>query len=139
QSGKPVPAGTAKQLAEPIRAAAAEQSEHSWNIHIARANTYLDFVFIGLYWSVFVLLARASGSGLYKAVIVLISLAALFDLAENALLLAALRQLSEALFKPATLSFTPSATVSAIKWAFFALASAVLGIAQIKTSTSSRH
>src|ERR1700719_2836034 len=53
------------------------------NARVARINTYMDFVFIGLYWAVFVLFAvtyRAWQSGW---IVVLISAAAIFDLLEN--------------------------------------------------------
>src|SRR5580692_3512504 len=48
----------------------------TWNVAIARVNTCMDFLLIGLYWAVFVLLAVEGGGWLSRAVIGVISVAA---------------------------------------------------------------
>ena len=86
------------------------------NVKLAQVNTYMDLLFILLYWTAFVSLAREYPSGLSKWVIVAISLAASLDLLEDALLLHALSAINKDLFA------TP-ALASHLKWSMLALAS----------------
>jgi Patatin-like phospholipase len=99
-----------------------------WNIEVAKVNTYMDFLFIALYWSVFVLLARIGGGRLSLIVGGAISAAALFDIGENVLLLRAL----QAITKHAD-PLTVPGLVSRIKWCLFAASLVLLAIAVAKT------
>ena len=75
----------------------------TWNVAIARVNTCMDFLFIGLYWAVFVLFAVEGGGRLCRTLIGVISVAAILDVIENVRLLQALRAISNG----AAFSFTP--------------------------------
>ena len=98
------------------------------NIQMVVRNTYMDFVFILLYWLTFVGLAVLAGRmgkrilGICAAL--LITGAALSDLLENGAILTAMR----------VTPFTDAVAVdisefSQWKWAFFFLASIILGLA----------
>ena len=98
------------------------------NVEIVVRNTYLDYVFIVLYWLAFVSLAALAGRlgkrFLAACSIVLISAAAIADVLENGAILAAMR------VKP----FTDQVAVdisefSEWKWSFFFLAAVMLGLA----------
>ena len=91
------------------------------NLKLARVNTYMDLLFILLYWTAFILLAREFPSGLSKWVIAAISLAALLDVVEDALLFHALDHIDNNVF-------TTPALASHFKWSMLALASLLLGI-----------
>jgi hypothetical protein len=95
----------------------------TWNIETARVNTWMDFLFIMLYWSVFSLLSFHYPGRLHTTIQLLISIAAVFDVAENIYLLYALRAMSS-LQPPASLPVF----VSRIKWSFFAATVFLLGI-----------
>jgi hypothetical protein len=96
----------------------------SWNLQIARVNTCMDFLCIGLYWAVFVLFALECGGGrLGRAVIGFISLTAIFDLLENVRLLQALGAIRDSV----AFATTPR-DFSIAKWISFAIATALLGI-----------
>jgi hypothetical protein len=56
-----------------------DQGDESHNIKVVQLNTYLDFVFIALYWSLFLVFASLE-KPISKLVIVLISAAAIADL-----------------------------------------------------------
>jgi hypothetical protein len=71
------------------RGAAAAKVPH--NIKLLRVNTWMDFLFIVLYWSSFVLYARVEDGRLTKWLIACISLSALFDVLENTRILKGLR------------------------------------------------
>src|SRR5229473_2198698 len=62
------------------------------NIKTIRLNTYLDFMFIALYWSLFLVFASLE-KPISKPVVVLISAAAIADLGENQRILACLAAL----------------------------------------------
>ena len=94
----------------------------TWNVAIARVNTCMDFLFIGLYWSVFVLFAVEGGGRLCRTLIGVISVAAILDVIQNVRLLQALRAISNA----AAFSFTPRG-FSLAKSLVFALAAVLLG------------
>jgi len=64
------------------------------NLGLFRLNTYMDFVFILLYWSVFVLFALVEQGRGTKWLIGLISGAALFDMLENQRILNGLARLA---------------------------------------------
>ena len=94
----------------------------TWNVAIARVNTCMDFLLIGLYWAAFVLFAIQSGGRLSRTVIGVISAAAILDLLENLRLLHALQAIGNA----TAFSFTPRG-FSLAKWILFALAAVLLG------------
>jgi hypothetical protein len=94
----------------------------TWNVAIARVNTCMDFLFIGLYWAVFVLFAVEDGGRLCRTLIGVISVAAILDVIENVRLLQALRAISNA----AAFSVTPRG-LSLAKSIVFALAAVLLG------------
>ena len=93
----------------------------TWNVAIARVNTCMDFLLIGLYWAVFVLFAVEGGGRLCRTLIGVISLTAILDVIENVRLLQALRAIGNG----AAFSFTPR-DLSLGKWIFFALAAVLL-------------
>jgi hypothetical protein len=98
------------------------------NIQMVVRNTYLDYVFILLYWLTFVSLAMLAGR-MGKRVLgavaaLLITGAALSDLLENGAILIAMR------VQPFTDSVAVDISLySQWKWAFFFLATIVLGLA----------
>jgi hypothetical protein len=91
------------------------------NARIAQVNTWLDFLFIVLYWSVFVQLARAFPGRLASWVVAVISIAALLDVGENYLLFKSIG----GVVGGSTKFLTPG-IVSHFKWSFFAVASLLL-------------
>ena len=100
----------------------------AYNIQMVVRNTYLDYVFILLYWLTFVSLAVLAGR-MGKRVLatfaaLLISAAALSDVLENGAIMAAMRvrPFSDAVA-------VDISEVSQWKWAFFFLASILLGLA----------
>jgi hypothetical protein len=95
----------------------------TWNVAIARVNTSMDFLLIGLYWAVFVLFAVEGGGRLSRALIGIISTTAIFDVLENVRLLQALRAIGSA----TAFSVTPRG-FSLAKWIFFAVAAVLLGV-----------
>ncbi len=103
----------------------------TWNVAIARVNTWMDFLFIGLYWAVFVLFAVEGGGRLGRSLIGVISVAAILDGIENVRLLQALRAIGDG----AAFSFTPRG-FSLAKWVFFAVAAVLL--ARLLTRTPGR-
>jgi len=98
-------------------------SNRLWNIAVARTNTYMDFLFIALYWSVFVLLAREYGGKLTFWINMAVTVAALFDLRENLAILKSLREIT-----PQTDPSSIPLHFSQVKWAAFALALLLLGL-----------
>jgi len=60
-----------------------DQIHSERNATVLANNTWMDFVFIALYWTVFVLLATGYRGGWSKAVVCFISLSAAFDCLEN--------------------------------------------------------
>jgi hypothetical protein len=94
----------------------------TWNVAIARVNTCMDFLLIGLYWAVFVLFAVEGGGRFSHTVIAVISAAAILDVLENVRLLRAL----QAIGNRAAFSSTPRG-FSLAKWILFAVAAVLLG------------
>jgi hypothetical protein len=94
------------------------------NARMVRISTCMDFVFIGLYWSVFVLFARVFQGRHSKWIVLLISIAALFDGLENVRLL---QGLGAALSPSGVYASTPW-LFSMAKWVTFSLASIALGV-----------
>jgi len=93
-----------------------------WNAEIARVNTCMDFLFIVQYWLVFFLVAKLLGKWPLIFVALFITLAAVFDIAENVRLLQALHGVTSH-----TLDFPIPRVVSEAKWIFFAVALLALG------------
>ncbi len=94
------------------------------NGRILRINTCMDFVFIGLYWAVFVLFATVYKRWISNWIILLISVAALFDVLENVRLL---REVSAAL-SSSSVHVATSRPSSLGKWLVFSLALISLGV-----------
>jgi Patatin-like phospholipase len=94
-----------------------DQGDESHNIKVVQLNTYLDFVFIALYWSLFLVFASLE-KPISKLVIVLISAAAIADLGENQRLLACLGELS----RTKSISGLSPAAFGYTKWLLFAAA-----------------
>ena len=102
----------------------------AWNLETARVNTWMDFLFIGLYWATYVLFARTASGFLSRCAIAAISVAAVFDLAENYRLLQAIGYMTDA--KP--ILHTPGFP-SHIKWASFAIATFLLGLGMLRVKS----
>jgi hypothetical protein len=94
------------------------------NSNLIRANTYMDFVLIALYWSVFVFFARLEPSPFAKWVYGFISAAALSDIFENARILSGLATLAHSSQFDGALPWL----FSLVKWASFGVAVAFVGI-----------
>jgi hypothetical protein len=94
------------------------------NAKAFRYNTYMDYVFIVLYWTVFVLFARSVGGRWSNWVAGFISVSALFDILENARILRGLRDL---LASGSVQGVLPR-PFSLVKWTFLALALGWLGV-----------
>ena len=118
-----------ESLDQAVRASSSRDAEGvSHNVQMVVRNTYLDFVFIFLYWLTFLAIAFLAGRMgrrfLAACAGLCISVAAVSDLFENGAILAAMR------VKP----FTDPVAVdisefSQWKWAFFFLATLFLGLA----------
>jgi hypothetical protein len=93
------------------------------NIQVVTDNTWIDFLYIPLYWSVFVLFSRTFQGRLTVWITLSISIAAIFDLVENVLLLCAMANVK---YNVAT--FLVPGPVSHIKWSSLAVASLLLGL-----------
>lgn len=96
------------------------------NVRLASINTYLDFPFIVIYATAFVVLARWSNSRFLRWILCSILLAAALDLVENAFLLFALKGVANGV----TAFLTPG-WASYPKWLFFASATTLLGISNL--------
>ena len=119
---------------EPDDPNAGEPVNRRWNTNVARVNTAMDFLFIGLYWLVIVLLAREQSGVLARIVYVTISAAAVFDIAENVRLLQALQAVHNNVAE-----FHTPALFSGFKWSFFALSLLLLGSAVAVEAGSRAH
>jgi len=93
------------------------------NAQALRTNTHMDFVFIALYWAVLVCFARVDWRGWSRAVIGLVSVAAVFDGLENWKILSCVREL----LSSGTVQGMLPRDFSLLKWMAFGLALAVLG------------
>jgi hypothetical protein len=109
-----------------------DQGDESHNIGVVRWNTYLDFVFIALYWILFLVFASLE-KPVSKLVIFLISGAAIADLGENQRLLACLNELARtksiAGLAPAPFGYT--------KWLLFA--AALVALARYVRKVGDQH
>ncbi|HTF23442.1 MAG TPA: hypothetical protein VK937_05925 [Candidatus Limnocylindria bacterium] len=94
------------------------------NIGFFRVNTYMDLLFILLYWGVFVLFARVEEGRWTKWVMGLISVAALFDVLENLRILKGLAQLANSEHLEGLLP----RPFSLVKWTLLGLALGLTGI-----------
>ncbi len=94
----------------------------TWNVAIARVNTCMDFLLIGLYWAVFVIFAVEGGGRLSRAVIGVISATAILDVLENVRLLQGLKAIASGV----AFSSTPRG-FSLTKWTLLGAASLLLG------------
>lgn len=99
-----------------------DQIHSERNASVLRRNTWMDFVFIGLYWTVFVLLASGYLGGWSKALICLISLSAVFDCLENYRILRGISEYS----RHSLIQATPR-EFSMTKWVTLALTLFCLG------------
>jgi hypothetical protein len=94
------------------------------NIGLFRVNTYMDFLFIVLYWSSFVFFARLEQSRWTKWVIGFISVSALFDIVENMRILKGLTAVAGS----APIEGLLPRPFSLVKWALLGVA---LGLAAV--------
>jgi hypothetical protein len=88
-----------------------------------RTNTYMDFVFIALYWWVLVCFARVDWKWWSRVAFALASVAALFDVLENWRILGCTREL----FASGQVQGMLPRDFSLVKWIAFGLALLVLG------------
>lgn len=116
----------AEQFKEILDQGSSDKNE-PWNIEIARVNTWMDFLFIALYWSVFFLFALYCGGLVSHFVTVSISVAAICDIVENIFIFHTLRSFSS----HAMLELLPG-IVSRVKWSTFAIALVLLAIVLAK-------
>ncbi|WP_348263923.1 hypothetical protein P8935_05155 [Telmatobacter sp. DSM 110680] len=93
-----------------------------WNIHVAQANTCMDFLFIALYGGVFLLFANVLDGRLSRWVTIAILLTMLMDVGENVCLLVSLHFLA---YPPGNLH--PPGLFSIPKWILFAFSLVLLG------------
>jgi hypothetical protein len=105
-----------------------------WNIELMRVNTCMDCLFIALYWWAFVRLALEAGGWIRRAVIASISVAAVSDVIENVRLFQSLHAARSDL----PMTELPGG-ISAVKWAFFGMAVALLGIAFLKKEKKEKY
>jgi hypothetical protein len=105
-------------------------SNRATNTRLATVNTYLDLVFIFLYWAAFVFLARTGRQPFKTWTILVITLAAIFDLLEDASLFHSLR----AVGNTTTPTWLPG-IVSHVKWVSLAIASLLLFFSLFKNRT----
>lgn len=88
------------------------------NLRLFRMNTYMDFLFIVLYWSSFVLFARVQQSRWTKWVIGFISVCSLFDILENVRMLKSLT----AVAGHSSMEGLLPRSFSLVKWTLLAIA-----------------
>jgi hypothetical protein len=93
------------------------------NSQLFRANTYMDFVFIGLYWAVFVLFAQVEEGRWSRWVIGFISVSAMCDILENTRIL---KELSDVLVSGQAQGLL-ARPVSLTKWTALSIALGCLG------------
>lgn len=101
-----------------------EQGGLAENGRILRTNTYMDFVFIGLYWAVFVLFATVYKGWISQWIFLLISVAALFDVLENVRLLEGIT----AALNTSSVDAPTSRPFSLVKWVTISFALVSLGV-----------
>jgi hypothetical protein len=87
-----------------------------WNVHVAQTNTCMDFLFIGLYGSVFLLFSGVLGGRLANWVRITIILTMLMDVGENVCLLLSLHAI-----ELSSGALHPPGVFSLLKWILFAL------------------
>jgi hypothetical protein len=126
-SGKPIVDLELAQTATCFRSIVTQgaQEGHDHNVSLVRANTYMDFLFIVLYWVIFITFAQIESGGPAKLASVVITLSALADVWENVRILKGLRALTSA----TPIEFTLPRGVSLIKWALLGLVFLLLAIA----------
>lgn len=98
---------------------------HDQNVALMRANTYMDFLFIVLYWAIFVTFAKIEKGRFSSIASLLITLSALADVWENLRILNGLRALGSA----TPLDFTVPRRVSLMKWGLLGLVFLLLAAA----------
>src|ERR1700747_1167468 len=113
-TGKPIVDAELAQTPACFRSIVTQGADegHDHNVALVRANTYMDFLFIVLYWAIFVAFAQIENGWSGKLASVLITLSALADVWENVRILSGLRALSSA----TAVDFTVPRGVSVIKW-----------------------
>jgi hypothetical protein len=110
----------------------ARPDRFSHNIGVFQVLTYMDFVFIALYWAIFVLFAEVEVGKCSNWVIGFISLAGLFDILENIRILSVLNALRDS----AVVQGLLPRPFSLVKWVVLALA---LGAAGTLTWTGAKR
>ena len=126
-TGKPIVDAELAQTPACFRSIVTQGADegHDHNVSLVRANTYMDFLFIVLYWAIFVTFAQIENGWSAKLASVLITLSALADVWENVRILSGLRALSSA----TAVDFTVPRGVSVIKWALLGLVFLLLALA----------
>src|ERR1700733_14299255 len=99
------------------------------NIDVVCMNTWMDFLFIFLYWSAYLLFAKAYPSVWSPFIRWTISVAAVLDVAENLFLLHGLHAMDQH-----TASFLTPGVASHLKWSFFAISTFLLGMSLLRQS-----
>ena len=126
-SGKPIVDVELAHTPECFRTIVTQGADegHDHNVSLVRANTYMDFLFIVLYWTIFVTFAQIEGGWSAKLTSFLITVSALADVWENVRILNGLR----ALGSPTPIGFTLPREVSLVKWVLLGLVFLLLTLA----------
>jgi hypothetical protein len=126
-SGKPIVDAELAQTTGCFRSIVTQGGEegHDQNVSLVRVNTYMDFLFIVLYWAIFVTFAQIEKGWFSTIASLLITLSALADVWENLRILNGLRALASA----APLDFTLPRGVSLVKWGLLGLVFLLLAAA----------
>jgi hypothetical protein len=126
-TGKPIVDAELAQTPACFRSIVTQGAEegHDQNVSLVRANTYMDFLFIVLYWAIFVTFAQIENGWSSTLASLLITLSTLADVWENVRILRGLRALGSA----TPLDFTVPRGVSLIKWGLLGLVFLLLAVA----------
>lgn len=110
-----------------------KEENRLWNIHVAQTNTCMDFLFIGLYGSVFLLFSYLLEGPLGRWTQIAIGITMAADVAENVFLLISLHSLTHS-----TMPTHPWGILTDLKWAFFAVSLLLLSFNVFKRAQDIR-
>lgn len=99
------------------------EDSQAWNAEVARIDTGMDFLFIGLYGSMFLLFAQLQRGGLARALTIAALLTICFDVAQNVCILQSLRVIGGAAGV-----IHPPGVFATMKWSFSAVSVFILGL-----------